>query len=116
MQCWKTLREYAEPNSARSTCAREMHFTRRHSTTRQPSLSRRAKTGRCTRPESTLGRAVRTKQAAQILDSMQREAYRQRGPFVVAGAELGGYRTIVSVPMLKDDELIGAISFYRQEV
>src|SRR5262245_23489752 len=67
-------------------------------------------------PESTLGRAVRTKQAAQILDSMQREAYRQRDPFVVAGAELGGYRTIVSVPMLKDDELIGAISFYRQEV
>jgi GAF domain-containing protein len=68
------------------------------------------------RDESTLGRAVRTKQAAQILDSMQREAYRQRDPFVVAGTELGGYRTIVSVPMLKDDELIGAISFYRQEV
>jgi len=67
-------------------------------------------------PESTLGRAARTKQAAQILDSMQREAYRQRDPFVVAGAELGGYRTIVSVPMLKDDELIGAISIYRQEV
>jgi GAF domain-containing protein len=67
-------------------------------------------------PESTLGRAARTKQAAQILDSMQREAYRQRDPFVVAGTELGGYRTIVSVPMLKDDELIGAISIYRQEV
>ncbi|HET9685615.1 MAG TPA: GAF domain-containing protein, partial [Pseudolabrys sp.] len=66
--------------------------------------------------ESTLGRAARTKQAAQILDSMQREAYRQRDPFVVAGTELGGYRTIVSVPMLKDDELIGAISIYRQEV
>jgi two-component system, NtrC family, sensor kinase len=67
-------------------------------------------------PDSTLDRAARTKQAAQILDSIQREAYRQRDPFVVAGTELGGYRTIMSVPMLKDDELIGAISIYRQEV
>ena len=30
--------------------------------------------------------------------------------------ELGGARTIVVVPMLKDDELIGAIIIYRQEV
>ena len=35
---------------------------------------------------------------------------------MVAGTDLGGYRTIVSVPMLKDDELIGVISIYRQEV
>jgi GAF domain-containing protein len=67
-------------------------------------------------PNSTLGRAARTKQVAQILDTTKGEAYRQRDPFVVAGAELGGYRTIVSVPMLKEDELIGVISIYRQEV
>ena len=42
--------------------------------------------------------------------------YRQGDPFVVAGTDLGGFRTIVSVPMLKDDELIGVISIYRQEV
>ena len=65
---------------------------------------------------STLGRAAKTKQAAQILDSTKREAYRQGDPFVVAGADLGGYRTIVSVPMLKEDELVGVISIYRQEV
>ena len=35
---------------------------------------------------------------------------------MVAGAELGGYRTAVAVPMLKEDELVGAISIYRQEV
>src|SRR5262249_32609062 len=40
----------------------------------------------------------------------------QRAPFVVAGAGLGGYRTMVSVPMLKEDKLIGVISIYRQEV
>jgi two-component system, NtrC family, sensor kinase len=67
-------------------------------------------------PESTLARAARTKEVAQILDSTKREAYRQRDPFVVAGAELGGYRTIVSVPMLKENELIGVITIYRQEV
>jgi GAF domain-containing protein len=67
-------------------------------------------------PESTFGRAARTKQVAQILDSTKGEAYRQGDPFVVAGADLGGYRTIISVPMLKDDELIGVISIYRQEV
>ena len=47
---------------------------------------------------------------------MNREPYRRRDPFVVAGAELGGYRTIVSVPMLKEDSLVGVISIYRQEV
>ena len=67
-------------------------------------------------PVSMLGRAERTKQAAQILDITKGEAYRHGDPFVVAGAELGGYRTAVAVPMLKEDELVGAISIYRQEV
>jgi GAF domain-containing protein len=67
-------------------------------------------------PDSTFGRAALTKQVAQILDSRKGEAYRQGDPFVVAGADLGGYRTIMSVPMLKDDELVGVISIYRQEV
>src|SRR5262249_25585046 len=65
---------------------------------------------------STLGRAAKTKQVAQVRDSTQGKADRQRDPFVVAGAELGGYRTIVSVPMLRDEELVGVISIYRQEV
>src|SRR5262245_3441831 len=67
-------------------------------------------------PDTSLGRAARTKQVAHILDSMKRKSYRQRDPFVVAGAELGGYRTIVSVPMLKEEKLVGVISIYRQEV
>jgi GAF domain-containing protein len=65
---------------------------------------------------STFGRAAKTKQVAQVLDSTKGEAYRQGDPFVVAGADLGGYRTIVSVPVLKEDELVGVISIYRQEV
>ncbi len=65
---------------------------------------------------STLGRAARTKQVAQVLDSKQSEAYLQGDPIAVAGTELGNYRTIVSVPMLKEDNLVGVISIYRQEV
>ncbi len=67
-------------------------------------------------PNTSLGRAARTKQVAHIVDIMKGESYLQRDPFVVAGADLGGYRTVVSVPMLKDNNLIGAISIYRQEV
>ncbi|MGA9339037.1 MAG: GAF domain-containing protein, partial [Pseudolabrys sp.] len=67
-------------------------------------------------PGSTLGQAAATRQVAQVLDSTKREAYRRRDPFVVAGADLGGYRTIVSVPMIKANELIGVVSIYRQEV
>src|SRR5262249_6447009 len=65
---------------------------------------------------STLGQAAATKRVAQVLDSTKREAYRRGDPFVVAGADLGGYRTIVSVPMVKVNELIGVISIYRKEI
>ena len=67
-------------------------------------------------PHSTLGRAATTKEVAQIVDVTKGEAYRQRDPFAMAGADLGHYRTIVSVPMLKEDKLVGVISIYRQEV
>src|SRR5262249_53352578 len=43
-------------------------------------------------------------------------AYIERHPFVVAGVNLGGWRTVVSVPMLKEEKLIGAINIFRQEV
>src|SRR5262249_7174451 len=67
-------------------------------------------------PESALGRAALTKQAAQIDDVTKGPAYRKRDPLVVAGADLGGYRTVLAVPMLKEDALIGVISIYHQEV
>src|SRR5262245_23807851 len=67
-------------------------------------------------PESTLRQAATTKRAVQVLDGTKREAYRRGDPFVVAGADLGGFRTLFSVPMVKENELIGVISIYRQEV
>ena len=67
-------------------------------------------------PKSALGRTALTKQAVQIDDVTKSPAYGKRDPLSVAGADLGGYRTVLSVPMLKEDALIGVISIYRQEV
>src|SRR5262249_50299184 len=44
------------------------------------------------------------------------EAYRARHPRMVDAVELGGIRTVVSVPMLKDDEPIGVIAIHRRDV
>jgi GAF domain-containing protein len=57
-----------------------------------------------------------TKQVAHIADITTIPSYVEGHPFVVAGVELAGYRTVLAVPMLKDNELIGAITFCRQEV
>jgi GAF domain-containing protein len=67
-------------------------------------------------PDSTLGRVAATKQVAHIADIKTIPSYVERNPFVVTPVELGGYRTSLAVPMLKDDELIGAITINRQEV
>ena len=56
------------------------------------------------------------KQVAQIADVTTSQGYVERDPFVVTAVALGGYRTVLSVPMLKENELIGVISIYRQEV
>ena len=61
-------------------------------------------------PESDLGRCAATKQAVQIADLAAEPA---AAPLLV---KFAGARTLVSVPMLKEDKLIGAISIYRQEV
>jgi GAF domain-containing protein len=66
--------------------------------------------------DSALGLVARTGQVAQIADATAHRLYAERNPIFVAATELGGIRTIVAVPMLKDDQLIGAITIYRQEV
>jgi GAF domain-containing protein len=67
-------------------------------------------------PDVALGRAAATKQAAQIADIRASTSYINRDPYVFTAAELAGYRTIMSVPMLQDGKLIGAINLSRQEV
>src|SRR5262249_3214292 len=69
-------------------------------------------------PDSPLGRAVALKQTVQIAD-VQAEPAHVDSPSGTTGAQLAklaGARTLVAVPMLKENELIGAIVIYRQEV
>ncbi len=67
-------------------------------------------------PDATLGRVAATKQVVHIADIKTIPSYVERNPFVATPVELGGYRTSLAVPMLKDNELIGAITINRQEV
>jgi two-component system, NtrC family, sensor kinase len=67
-------------------------------------------------PNVPLSRMARTKQVVHIADITMEDAYIERDPLVVAGADLGGYRTILVVPMLKESELIGGFVIFRQEV
>ena len=59
---------------------------------------------------------VETKTVAHVADLAASEDYAERDPGAVAAVELGGVRTFLAVPMLKENELIGSFSLYRQEV
>src|SRR5262245_28300273 len=67
-------------------------------------------------PRSAIGRLLQTKQPIHIADITAEPAYAEGEPSRVALVEIGGARTYFIVPMLKDDELIGAIAIYRREV
>ena len=66
-------------------------------------------------PTTTLARALATKRPVQIADVRQ---YPDAPSGYTGGAlaKLAGARTVLAVPMLKDDKLVGAIIIYRQEV
>jgi two-component system NtrC family sensor kinase len=64
---------------------------------------------------SALGRVVATKQPAQIAD-VQAEPVYHTDPARADYLKLTGARTLITVPMLKENELVGAIAIYRQEV
>ena len=67
-------------------------------------------------PRTAFGRTVETRQAVHIVDVRTDPAYVEGEPVFVAAVKLGGFRTILNVPMLKDNELIGVFAIYRQEV
>jgi GAF domain-containing protein len=59
---------------------------------------------------------IETKRPMQIADLAESESYRRGDPVVVASVKIAGTRSLVAVPMLKDNELVGAIAIYRREV
>ncbi len=63
-----------------------------------------------------LGRLIATRRLQHVTDMRDEPAYIARTPGAVAAVELGGLRTLLAVPILKEDELVGAFAIYRQEV
>ena len=59
---------------------------------------------------------ISTKKATHTLDMVASEAYSDGEPVTIAAVELGGVRTLLAVPMLKENELIGAFTLARHEV
>jgi GAF domain-containing protein len=67
-------------------------------------------------PQSALATVIRTHQVVHIDDVRNSPAYLAGAPAAVEIADLAGARTIVIVPMLKENQLIGTIAIFRQEV
>jgi adenylate cyclase len=67
-------------------------------------------------PSQPFRRLVVTKQVFHVPDVAALPAYKDRDPQIVEAVELGGIRTCLGVPIVKENNLIGALLVYRQEV
>src|SRR5262249_49009881 len=67
-------------------------------------------------PLTPLTRVAATKKFVHVSDYLEEPAYKERDPSAVRMVELAGARSGVIVPMVKENELVGAIHIYRQEV
>src|SRR5262249_3243560 len=61
-------------------------------------------------------RAAQSRKPLQVADLRDDQAYRDGQPLTVTAADVAGIRTLLGVPMFKDDELVGVIAIYRKEV
>ena len=67
-------------------------------------------------PKSALGTVATTHRPVHVKDIRAEPPYLEGHPAVLALSNLAGARTLVAVPMLKDDKLVGTIAIFRQEV
>ena len=74
-------------------------------------------------PKTALGRAVASKQTVHTADMLKESNLKESNYFDAPSdhtaaqiTKLGGARTVLAVPMIKDGELIGVLVIYRQEV
>ncbi|MGB8284121.1 MAG: GAF domain-containing protein [Pseudolabrys sp.] len=61
-------------------------------------------------------RAIRSRKTVHTPDMRKEKAYLEGDPLAVSAADIGGIRTLVTVPMLKEGEAVGVITIYRREV
>jgi signal transduction histidine kinase len=67
-------------------------------------------------PEVPLARVVQTRKSVHIVDMRLDAGYLAGAPLPVAAVNVAGMRTLLLVPMLKDNEVIGQVAIYRTEV
>ena len=63
-----------------------------------------------------MGRVAQSCQPMQIADLREDQTYLDRHPLTITAVEVAGILTLALVPMLKENEVVGAISMYRKEV
>ena len=67
-------------------------------------------------PNSGVAQTIRAKSVLHFSDVASGEAYRSGDPFAVAAVELGGVRTLLNAPLIKDGNVLGILAIYRKEV
>jgi GAF domain-containing protein len=67
-------------------------------------------------PENPISQMLMTKTVIHFHNLATEQGYIDRNPTFVAAVELGGVRTFLAVPIMKENELIGVVIVYRQEV
>ena len=90
-----------------------LHLVAAHNT--PPALTEARRRSPLTATEPVIARMLETKTTIHI-DAATHQGYVDRSaPGAVTAVELGGVRTVLAVPMLKENELIGSFTVYRQE-
>jgi GAF domain-containing protein len=99
------------------SCMKKLSFAPSESGTyRQAMLSFWRKITILADPKVPLGRIVMTKQPVHVEDVLLDQSYIEGFPGMVGVAEGGGARTLLQVPMFKENDLVGTVGIYRQEV
>ena len=68
------------------------------------------------KPNYTIGRMIADRQPFHVPDYRELPDYKQGDPRSIATVDLGGTRTYLAVPLLKDDRVVGGITLRRTEV
>jgi GAF domain-containing protein len=67
-------------------------------------------------PSLPTARGFETRKPVQVVDLKEDQSYFDRDPLAVAAVEVAGIRSLISVPMLKEGAIVGAVNVYRREV
>jgi GAF domain-containing protein len=80
-------------------------------------IEARARIGLRVGSNDPVGRMITTKAIVHTADlAAERDYIERSNPGIVAAVEVGSVRTLLAVPLLKDNKLIGSFHLSRQEV